>query len=318
MFENDNIDYTEVFGEDVIASDTDTSAETDGNGGADDTSDTDESVGENGGGDMAATEDSAESSTESGDGNTAGIEKPMQSAEDNSRFAAARREAERQRDEAIAAEREANRKVMEEVFTSLGLSDPYTGKPIRSREEFEAYRRFTDERRKKEFMETHGMDEASYNSMIGELPEVRAAREAAERARIAEQTAAKERARARLDDQIREISGYDPNIKSVDDLVKDPSYPKVFEMVKRGYTPVDAYRLANLDKLTKTASDAARQTVLNNQSGKEHLMQTTQRGTGIASVPADVRQAYRELNPDMSDAEIAKDYEKYLNQTRKR
>ncbi|MBQ8248264.1 MAG: hypothetical protein IJY93_00060 [Clostridia bacterium] len=315
MFENDNIDYSEVFGEDVSVTEADSAVEdTDADANAD-TSDADTSVGENGDGDddVTGTEDSAESSNESGES-----VKPMQSSADNSRFAAARREAERQRDSAIAAERESSRKAIEEVFASLGLQDPYTGKPIRTKEEYDAYRNADSAQKKRDFMRENNMDERAYNSMIGELPEVRAAREAAERARIAEQNAARERAKTQLDEQIREIGTLDPSIKSIDDLTKDASYPAVFEMIKKGYKPVDAYRIANFDKLTKNASEAARQTVLNNQSGKEHLVQTTQRGTGIASVPADVRQMYRDLDPDMSDADIAKDYERYLNQTRKK
>ncbi len=316
MLINDNIDYAEVFGEDISVTDGDPEVEAPDAASADDTSDTDTSVGENGDGDdnVTDTEDSAESSNESGESGS----KPMQSSADNSKFAAARREAERQRDSAIAAERESSRKAIEEVFASLGLQDPYTGKPIRTKEEYDAYRNADSAQKKRDFMRENNMDERAYNSMIGELPEVRAAREAVERAQIAAQNAARERARTQLDEQIREIGTLDPSIKTIDDLTHNESYPKVFEMIKRGYTPVDAYRIANFDKLTKNASDAARQTVLNNQSGKEHLVQTTQRGTGIASVPADVRQAYRELNPDMSDAEIAKDYEKYLNQTRKK
>ena len=317
---NDNIDYAEVFGEDVIGDGTDTDADNDGEtDGGENTSASDESVGENGDGDsgVTATGDSAESSNKDGDG-TDKDAKPTQSAEDNSRYAAARREAERQRDDAIAAEREAHRRAMEEIFASLGLQDPYSGKPIRTKEEYDAYRIALDSQRKSEFMREHNMDEAAYNSAIGNLPEVRAAREAAARAKAAEQSAAREQARVRIDEQIREIGKLDSAINSVDTLTKDPSYPKVYEMVKKGYSLSDAYRIANFDKLTKSSADAARQTVLNEQAGKEHLTQTAQRGNAAATVPADVRRMYRELDPDISDADIAKDYERYLDQTRKK
>lgn len=316
---NDNIDYAEVFGENVIGEDTGTDADTDGTIDGGDASASDESVGENGDGDdgVTDTEGSAESSNSTGDVGNKGT-KPAQSAEDNSRYAAARREAERQRDDAIARERETHRKAMEEVFAGLGLQDPYTGKPIRTKEDYEAFRKANDAQKKRSFMQEHGLNESEYNSIIGDLPEVRAARAAEERARIAETNAAKEAAKTKLDDQIREINAYDPNIKSVDDLVRDPSYTKVYELVKKGYSPADAYRVANFDKLTKSSADAARQTVLNEQAGKEHLTQTAQRGNAAATVPADVRRMYRELDPDISDADIAKDYERYLNQTRKK
>lgn len=315
---NDNIDYAEVFGEASEGAE-ETAPETDveNAAGGDDTL-----VGGNGEAaeDGASMEGSAEPSEDSGDdiGSPETTREGVQSPEENARFAAARRDAERQRDAAIAAEREASRKAMEDVFASLGMVNPYTGKPIRSKEEFDAYRVSHDEAQKKQFMQTYNMDEEEYNSMLNQLPEVRAAREVAERARMAENESKRESAKAHLDEQVREISKLDPEIKTVDDIIKHNSYKEVLKKVKSGYSVLDAYRVVNFERLTKNASAAARQQVMNAHSGKEHLMQTAQRGTGIEMVPSDVRQMYRDINPEMSDAEIAKEYAKYANQTRKK
>ena len=239
--------------------------------------------------------------------------KRQQTPEENARYAAARRDAERQRDEAIAAERRS----VSELFAQMGIINPYTGKPIASMEEWNSYRQQHEQQQKRDFMAAHNMDEAQYNQMVSSLPEVREARIAAERAKLAERSAADARAKTMMEEQLREISKLDPEIKSAADLMKSESYPEIYQMVKKGYNLYDAYRLANYGKLTQKASATARQQVLNNQAGKEHLIQTAQRGTGIDMVPPDVRQQYRMLNPGMSDAEIIKSYTKYQNETRK-
>lgn len=239
-----------------------------------------------------------------------------QSAEENSRYAAARRDAERQRDEAIAARDREHQAFVNRVFADLGITNPYTGQVIRTKEEYDAYAKAKADETRRSFMAANNLTEAQYNELVNGLPEVREAREAALRAKEAERQAADARSRAALAEQIKEITKIDPTIKSPTDLIRHASYPKIYEMVKRGYSAYDAYRLANMDALNARAAAAARQQTINNQAGKEHLMQTASRGSGAAPVPAEVKEQYRMLNPDMSDAEIARDYAKYLAQTK--
>jgi hypothetical protein len=245
-------------------------------------------------------------------------ERPVQTPEENARYAAARRDAERQRDEAIAAERARHEQEVDNLFAQIGLHNPYTNSPIRSLEEYQAYRKQHDQTKKAEFLQATGMNEQQYGEFIANLPEVREARAAMEMARNAERQAADAKSRNVVDEQVRQITAYDDNIKSMSDLTKDASYPKVYELVKKGYSLVDAYKLANFEKLTGKASEAARQRVINEQAGKEHLVQTSQRGTGIDMVPADVKEQYRMMMPELSDAEIAKEYARHINQTRKK
>ena len=42
--------------------------------------------------------------------------------------------------------------------------------------------------------------------------------------------------------------------------------------------------------------------------GKQHMGQTKERGAGAVSVPADVKEMYRALNPGITDAEIQTHY----------
>lgn len=49
------------------------------------------------------------------------------------------------------------------------------------------------------------------------------------------------------------------------------TYPKFYELVKKGNTLVDAYRLANFEALTSSAAAATRQAAINNLQSKQHM-----------------------------------------------
>ena len=89
-----------------------------------------------------------------------------------------------------------------------------------------------------------------------------------------------------------------------------PTYAKFYELVKKGNTLTDAFKLANYDALTKGAAAGARQAALNAAQGKQHMGQTQTRGAGAVSVPAEVMEQYRAFNPDATEAEIRAHYAK--------
>ena len=117
-------------------------------------------------------------------------------------------------------------------------------------------------------------------------------------------------ARVKVDEQMKEIRSLDPTIRSMEDLAKMPTYPKFYELVKKGNTLTDAFKLANYDALTKGAAAGARQAALNAAQGKQHMGQTMTRGAGAVSVPAEVMEQYRAFNPDATEAEIRAHYAK--------
>ena len=96
-----------------------------------------------------------------------------------------------------------------------------------------------------------------------------------------------------------------------------PTYPRFYELVKKGLDLVDAYKLANIDNLTQGMAQASRQAALNSARSKDHLSPTATRGAGAVTVPSDELALYRELNPGMSEAEIQKHYNRYLKEKRK-
>ena len=243
-------------------------------------------------------------------------EEVVQSAEENSKYAAARRKAEAERDAAVAkAKSEAEvekQKAVDEVYKDLGLTNPYTKQPITTKAEYDAWRQQADIEKKSAMLKKSGMSEGEFETFVANLPEVKSAREMKAQAEEVLKQAQAENARVKVNEQIAEISKLDPSIKSLDDLRAMENYNELYDRVKRGQSLVEAYKLTNFDRLTKASADTARQATLNSVAGKSHLDKTSTRGTGASAVPAGIAEMYRMLNPNATDAEIQKHYNKQL------
>lgn len=259
--------------------------------------------------------DPGEDTDAAGDADAAG-EGQAQPPEERARFAAARRRAEAERDAAIEqakkdAMAEAQR-VIDEAFSQSGMVNPFTQVPIRTKAEYDAYRAQLDAETKSRVQKKSGMSDAEFEQFVSNLPEVRAAREAKVQAENAQKQAREQEAKLKVEEQVKQIHALDPTVNTVEDLVKMETYPKLYELVQKGYALADAYRLANFDTLQRSAAAASRQTAINQAQGKQHLTTTTTRGAGAVSVPSDVKEAYRAFNPGATDAEIQKHYSKYM------
>ena len=235
----------------------------------------------------------------------------------DAQFAAARRKAEAERDAAIAQAKEDAQKQVDEFFKTSGLMNPYTGQPITTRAEYEAYRERFEADQKAKLMEKAGITQEEFQAFVQGLPEVRAARQAKAEAAAAARQAREQEAKARVDEQLRQIRAIDPTVKELGDLAKLDTYPKLYDMVKRGYSILDAYRLANYDTLTQRAAEASRKAAINSVQSKQHLKATESRGGGAIPVPDSVLEEYRVLNPGATKEEIQKHYQSYMKNSRK-
>lgn len=221
----------------------------------------------------------------------------VQTDEENARYAAMRRRAEADAEKRMNAE-------LDKSIASLGLTDPYTNKPITNHSEMQAYRqRFVEEQRK-EMQEKAGMSPEDYQRFVDSLPEVQEGKKAQQKVMDLE-------IRAKIDSQMREIQMISPEIKSMEDLSKLDNFEKLYDMVGKGYELADAYKVLNYDRLTAKAAEAAKQQALNSIGGKNHLQPVTPRGQGAVPVPVEVAAEYRALMPEATDAEIQAHYNKY-------
>lgn len=199
-------------------------------------------------------------------------------------------------------------KQLDESIAALGLTNPYTKEPIKNKADYDAYRAKVDEDRRAKLLKKAGMSEEEFTKLAAEQPEIKAQLEEAREAK-------RQAAAAAMNEQLRQIHELDPAINTVEDLAKMPNYAEFYRFVKQNrLSLVEAYRLANMERLSERAAAATKQAAINAAQSKAHLEATKARGKGgdVTVVPNDVREYYRMINPKASEAEVKADYAKYL------
>lgn len=245
---------------------------------------------------------------------------PEQTEQERREQAAQRRRRERQEaidravQDAVKAERDKTAEELKSFFEAAGLKDTMTGKPITSMEEFRAWRQAFNAAKLENELKEGKLTPEGLNQAISENPIVKQAAEAIRASEEAKRQSGMEAAKARAERELAEIRKMDPEAKleSVEDLLKMPNAKEFYEYVKRGNSFVDAYKLANFQRLSERTAEAAKQQALNNARSKDHLSGSgASRGSGSESVPAEEMAMFRLMMPDASDDEIRKYYNKY-------
>lgn len=121
-----------------------------------------------------------------------------------------------------------------------------------------------------------------------------------------------EQFRSRLDDELREIQRLDPSVHSLEDIVRGPSGQRFYGYVKGGLNYLDAFYLANRERLAQQMALAGRRQAQELERSKAHLTAAGGvQGPWSAGVPGDQLDLFRELNPGVSQAEIQSYYNRY-------
>ena len=250
-----------------------------------------------------------ETSEQSGTGTKPGEQSPEERREN----AARRRNAEKQAaiDAAVKAEQEKTAAAMKSFFERARLKNTVSGKPITNMEEFDAWQRdYNDAQLRRELGSGKVSQEtfdAAVDAAVARNPAVQAAKRAAEEAEAAKQRSEREAFDRRVKDEIDEIKRLDPEagIESLRDILAGEKGSEFYNLVKRGNSYVDAYRLANFERLTARAAERSREQAMSASRSKEHLRPTVQRGAGgPAAVTGEDLRMFRAFNPGASDAEI--------------
>lgn len=219
---------------------------------------------------------------------------------------------------AVEDERARTKGQMEAFFAKAGMKNTVTGKPITTLEEFDAWRADYDAAKLQKDLKAGKLTPEALRSAVEQTPAIQALKKQQEQQAAADEQRRQAEAQARVNAELAEIHKLDPTINTVEDLLSMPGAKAFYDLVRKGNSFLDAYRLANFDRLTTARAEAARQQALNNARGKDHLTGTgTPQGTGAATVPPDVKAEYLAFNPDATDAEIQKHYNRYMEKQRK-
>ena len=213
--------------------------------------------------------------------------------------------------DAVKAEQDRSKAEMDAFFAAAALKNTLTGKPITNMEEFNEWKQAFDAAKLQRDLKAGKLTPEGLQKVIEQTPAMKQVQQIAQKQEETAKQQSEAAAKARVDAEIAEIHKLDPTISEVKDLLKMPKAKEFYDLVKKGNSFLDAFRLANYDRLTAAAADAARQQAMNNARSKDHLTATGgQRGTGAAQVPPDEMAMFRLLNPGATDEAIQAYYNK--------
>ena len=248
-------------------------------------------------------------------------EKALQDKEKRARAAESRRQAQQRRavEEALARERAEEDQRWKDFFATAGLKSPVDGKPITTREEYEAYQRAVEERRIRQNLQKGQLLPEDIEAIVRKaIAQTKDTAKEQRRESEPERAAATGRTvtQEQVDAELAEIRRLDPEMVDLKTILESETGREFQAAVSRGASFIEAFKLANFDRLQQRYSAEtarrAEQAALNKARSKDHLQTSRSSGKGSVSVPAEVKEMYRYLMPNKTDAEIQEHYNRTL------
>lgn len=185
-----------------------------------------------------------------------------------------------------------------------GTVNPYTGKPITTEAELNAYKAAFEAEQQRSQLKDMGIDQEQLNKIVQNLPEVQQARQM-----LAAQQ--QEQAKNMMQEQFDALKKEYPDCGFADTaaMLADGEGRKVLEFWRDSprLTIADAYLILNKDKIRKQQNEAVKQGAMNQMNSKKHLTQT-KNVNAKGDVPPDVVAGYKLFMPGVSMEEIREMY----------
>ena len=230
----------------------------------------------------------------------------VQSAEDNAKFAAARRQAER--------EFQAKQSQVDNYYATkfAGYTNPLTNQPIRSEQDYRDALDAQEVVKQRQELQSKGIDPDMLSQIVNQQvennPVVRQAQEVMQRT-------INDQSNQMITEDLKEIMRIDPSVKSVDDIAKLPNVSQILSLTQTGMRFSDAYKVANMDSLINNKAGAAKQAAINNMKGTQHLNATNNINSASDSsvdIPSSELSNWQDAYPNLSMAELKKKYNQTL------
>ena len=254
-----------------------------------------------------------ETQTDAGGGE---VSKPSLSADERRANAAIRRQQEEaSRQAAMETERRANQARIDAAYAQAyqGQTNPYTGRPIMSEQDFKAYQTQYQQAQQQEALAKMGIDPQALQAVVEQSPTVQGLRSELGQMKQSADAARFEQGRQLMEREVAVIAAMEPSVKTVEDVLNSEKGPEIVAMVtNKGLTLAEAYKLAYFDTLSQKRAQAAKAGAVAQGLSKGHLRASS--GSGgtpgltLADIPSDTLELYRQMNPEASDAEIVKHY----------
>lgn len=205
------------------------------------------------------------------------------------------------------AEQKGRQDAAAEILNLLGLKDPKTGQPVTTMEQLTAYQQAKLQAKAEQDLKDGKLSPEVVQSVVMASPEMQAilqnAKQSQESAEVQDFTARREM-------ELAEIRRLNPEIKTLDDIIRMDTGADFAELVRKGCSFVQAYKTANFDAIMQKNRAAGEQRARNAAMSQAHMRGTPGNQAEALVVPQQVKEMYRRFNPDITDEEIARDYRK--------
>lgn len=212
--------------------------------------------------------DNVDIDNDEGEKETEPADPVKQNDDENSKYAAARREAERKAREAAQEASQLKRDNMiakkyskdYDVYSEADIKEKFGDRGINTLEELEAAIQ------EQQYREA-GIDPELINQSINNHPIVK---KASEYVQTLEQQRQEQQIKEDFERLHKEIPGTE-NIKTVEDLHTDPKWNDMWKYLEKGVSMPDAYYLTHKNEIVEQRIKASTQKQLNNINGKSHI-----------------------------------------------
>lgn len=179
------------------------------------------------------------------------------------------------------------------------LSNPITGKPIKTQEDYLEALDAQQQLQAEEQLKQNGVDPNILNSMIATNPAVKRAEE------LIAQAEMQESERMIMAD-VAVLTELDESIKSFNDIPEEV----IRKSMSTGMNLVDAYKVVNYGKVSTAKREAIQQAAINSAKGKQHMTPVDGVATndGLKDIPLDELDRWKAFFPDASSEELKKKY----------
>ena len=232
---------------------------------------------------------------------------PAQSPEDNTKFATARRQAEREfteRQKSVDLE-------YQRRFS--GYVNPLTNQPIRSQKDYLDALDAQEVVKQRQELQEKGIDPDMLSQIVSKQvennPVVRQAQE------VMQQTI-NNQSNQMISEDIKEIMRIDPSVKSMEDVAKSPNISQILSLTtEKNISFSDAFKLVNMDSLISNKAVSAKQSAINNIKGTQHLNATNNisaNNDSSVDIPSSELVNWQDAYPDLSMTDLRKKYNQTL------
>lgn len=183
--------------------------------------------------------------------------------------------------------------------------NPFTGRPIRTVADYEAYRQQYEEKRLRDALDGVEMAPELREQILRDR---RTAAQSQEYMRQQQERETREFTRTQLEELAREYP--ESNIKSLADLAQTPSGKRAIDLWTKGVSLKDAYSVAFQKEIAQGRSKAAKQQALNEANSKGHIAQPRGGNSSEEVMDKEEMEQWKLFYPNLSEKEIIQKWKK--------